>query len=115
MDVGTCMCAYMNGPEATPVVIPQALPFFIERGSFAELRAPSALLTQHWDFKCIPPCLAFEHGHWRSNSDSHAYTASTLSTEPFPQPLNYYHIQTQASIIVYIAQISELPLFIWLE
>lgn len=56
-----CMCAYMHGPKATSDVIPQALSFFIERGSFAELRASSALFTQPWDFKCVPPCLAFAH------------------------------------------------------
>lgn len=53
-------------------------------------RGPQVSTSQYWDYKPVPPYLAFVCEFWGSCSDPHACEVNTLSREPFPQP-HYSH------------------------
>lgn len=64
--------------------------FFLRQGVSPltlKLRLPPP--SQCWDYKGLPPHLAFCVGFWGLNSGPFVFMADTLLTEPFPQPLLY--------------------------
>lgn len=83
-DFRVCMhmCARAwEGQRSTSRVVPQTLSTLLsEAGSLTGLefprrgwRAPGICLSLHvmLELKHVPPCLAFSHGFWRSNSGPH--------------------------------------------
>lgn len=45
---------------------------------------PPVSVSQHWDYRLAPPCMAFLHELWGSNWGPHTCTVSTLSSHLSP-------------------------------
>lgn len=73
--------------DLAKITIYQTLGFFIP------------LPSQSWDYRRVVPCPAFLHKCWRSRfTQPHSCTASTLLTEPTPQPWTEDHGKEQGGL-----------------
>lgn len=73
--------------------------FFETRCLTTDSETQAAPTLQCWDYKGLPPHLAFCVGFWGLNSGPFAFMVDTLLTEPSPQPLLYNPLYDTAQLV----------------